>query len=111
MLPIRPVLLCAGALLAAVATANAQPQICINGHPAPRRPDVTYGGLPTKPGYERDHIIPLCLGGPDARSNIQYQPWPDARLKDERERQACEAFCRGDISFEDASALFHREWP
>jgi hypothetical protein len=108
---IRTVSLCAGALLAAVATANAQTQLCINGHLASQRPDVTYGGLPPKPGYELNHIIPLCLGGPDARINIQYQPHPEARLKDVRERHVCEAVCRGDISLDNAMALFHREWP
>jgi len=40
-------------------------------------------------------IVPLCLGGPDVRANLQYQPWPEARAKDEREREACEAYCRG----------------
>jgi hypothetical protein len=33
-------------------------QLCVNGHPAPRPSDVTYGGLPPHPGYERDHHRP-----------------------------------------------------
>jgi hypothetical protein len=96
--------------------------LCINGHPAPRQP-TTYAGLPTADigdqahpwctatGCERDHIIPRCLGGPDTRDNIQYQPWPEAHQKDARERQACEAFCRGDITPDQARSQFHREWP
>lgn len=32
----------------------------------------TYGGLPAKPGYQRQHIKPLSLGGRDVPSNIEY---------------------------------------
>ena len=31
-----------------------------------------YGGLPAKPGYQRQHIKPLSLGGRDVPSNIEY---------------------------------------
>jgi hypothetical protein len=84
--------------------------LCIGGHPAPRSHSVTYGGLHTRPGYERDHIIPLCLGGTDTRDNLQYQPTHEARAKDVRERHACEAYCRGDVSLDAARAQFHREY-
>jgi hypothetical protein len=42
-------------------------------------------------GYVRDHINPLCNGGPDAVSNMQWQMITDARAKDRWER----AICRG----------------
>lgn len=32
----------------------------------------TYGGMPAKPGYQRQHIKPLSLGGRDVPSNIEY---------------------------------------
>jgi len=31
-----------------------------------------YGGMPAKPGYQRQHIKPLSLGGRDVPSNIEY---------------------------------------
>ena len=85
--------------------------LCINGHPAPRSPDVTYAGLPPRHGYERDHIVPLCLAGSDTRDNLQYQPIDEARKKDSREWHACEQFCRGEITLDEARSQFHREWP
>ena len=77
---------------------------CANRLPA----DVTYGGLRPRYGFQRDHVIPLCLGGPDARENVQYQPWPEARAKDRLEWSVCEAFCRGEISLEAARAMFQK---
>jgi hypothetical protein len=59
--------------------------------------------------FELDHVVPLCLGGaPIDPANLQLQPWLEARAKDERERQACRAYCAGDLSLEEAQALFHR---
>jgi hypothetical protein len=47
---------------------------------------------------ELDHIIPLCLdGAPLDPANLQLQPWSDARKKDERERNACRLYCRGEV--------------
>ena len=95
-------------LLCVLGLLCAQP-LCVDGHPAHRSPDVTYAGLPPKHGYQRDHIIPLCLGGPDTRDNLQYQPIAEAKLKDAQERQACEAYCRGQISLDQARAQFQRD--
>lgn len=85
--------------------------LCVNGHPAPRDPNLTYAGLEPRHGYQRDHIIPPCLGGSDTRDNLQYQPLAEAHIKDHRERQACEAYCAGRITLDQARAQFKREYP
>ena len=41
------------------------------------------------PGYIIDHVNPLCAGGPDAASNMQWQTVGDARIKDRQERALC----------------------
>src|ERR1043166_4259418 len=43
----------------------------------------------SRPGYEHDHIVPLCLGGADSEANLQWQPLDEARQKDQLERFAC----------------------
>lgn len=85
-------------------------ELCLGGRPRKRSPDITYGGLPVCPTAERSHIVPLCLGGPDTRDNLEYQPWAQAHPDDERERQTCEAYCRGEITLDAARAQFHRTY-
>lgn len=41
------------------------------------------------PGWVIDHIDPLCNGGLDAVSNMQYQTIEDAKVKDRWERELC----------------------
>jgi hypothetical protein len=41
------------------------------------------------PGYIIDHIEPLCAGGADHRSNMQWQTVEDAKIKDRGEREMC----------------------
>ncbi|SRR5712691_10370232 len=41
------------------------------------------------PGYVVDHIKPLCAGGPDAPSNMQWQTVEQAKNKDRLERERC----------------------
>ena len=41
------------------------------------------------PGYIVDHIDPLCAGGADSPSNMQWQTVADAKLKDRIERRMC----------------------
>ena len=42
-----------------------------------------------RPGYVIDHVVPLCAGGADAPSNMQWQTVEAARIKDRQERAEC----------------------
>jgi len=42
-----------------------------------------------RPGYVVDHIVPLCAGGADAPSNMQWQTVEGAKVKDRQERATC----------------------
>lgn len=46
------------------------------------------------PGYVIDHVRPLCAGGPDARSNMQWQARAESLVKDREERRECRALRR-----------------
>jgi hypothetical protein len=61
--------------------------------------------------YELDHYIPLCLGGPDTAENLRFQPWPQARLKDEDEAMLCREVCNGNLTVEEAVTALHSAWP
>jgi hypothetical protein len=37
------------------------------------------------PGYVRDHIVPLCKGGPDTVHNMHWQTTATAKAKDKSE--------------------------
>lgn len=43
----------------------------------------------TCPGYIIDHITPLCAGGADSPSNMQWQTVAEAKVKDRAERRQC----------------------
>jgi hypothetical protein len=45
-------------------------------------------------GYVIDHIKPLCAGGADAVSNLQWQTLVDAKAKDILEKRQCAALRR-----------------
>jgi hypothetical protein len=47
-------------------------------HPCPAT------GMPAGPcpGWVKDHVIPLCKGGPDSVGNMQWQMIEDAKAKD-----------------------------
>jgi hypothetical protein len=47
-------------------------------HPCPST-GKKYGACP---GYIKDHVRALCVGGPDAVSNLQWQTTADAKAKD-----------------------------
>ena len=40
-------------------------------------------------GYVVDHVKPLCAGGADAPSNMQWQEYQASLLKDAQERRLC----------------------
>lgn len=44
-----------------------------------------------RPGYVVDHRIPLCAGGPDTVSNLQWQEQKASYVKDLFERDLCRA--------------------
>ena len=41
------------------------------------------------PGYVIDHVKPLCAGGRDHPSNMQWQTREEAKIKDQEERRLC----------------------
>lgn len=41
------------------------------------------------PGYVVDHVKPLCAGGADAPSNMQWQTVEAGKAKDREERARC----------------------
>jgi len=99
--------------------ASAARPLCINGHPARRMADVTYGGLPPQRGVVRDHRCPLGLGCPDTADNVFYQSCDrfefehrhyvcvqgEAAHKDDVEWQTIQDMCAGRITAQAARQL------
>ena len=79
-------------------------RLCVNGHPRARVP-IEYP-LPARHGFERDHMIPRCLGGPNDAANVWYQPIDEARRKDVLERAMCDSYCAGKVSLPEAQQFF-----
>ena len=52
------------------------------------------------PGYVVDHLMPLCAGGEDNVSNMQWQEYRESLLKDAHERRLCRAMRRQAIQFD-----------
>lgn len=52
--------------------------------------------------YELDHIVPLCMGGSNDRSNLQLQTWDDAKRKDIDEVALCQMVRSGVLSCQEA---------
>jgi hypothetical protein len=80
----------AAALFALPATADTQRDLrqraeFVKQHPCPSTGKVRRAC----PGYVVDHIKPLCAGGPDRPSNMQWQTRMDAKIKDREERRLC----------------------
>jgi hypothetical protein len=103
-------LLCAALGLLATQSCSTS-SLCINGHPAPREHNLTYGGLLPRHGYERDHLIPLCLGGADLPGNVRHQQLIEAKAKNQEEKYLCEAYCAGRIPLGKARQTIIRDWP
>lgn len=62
----------------------------IRTHPCP----ATASSRGPCPGWVVDHIEPLCAGGADAPSNMQWQQLADAKAKDKDEVRKCAALKR-----------------
>jgi len=105
---VRGALVAAGGVAAAwLAWAGASEWGAYNSrcHPTPRMPVersqaikremMSKAGIPweARGGYELDHVVPLCLGGSNSRSNLQLQTMVDARRKDRMEAAACHRIC------------------
>ncbi len=129
---IRPLLaalsIAAFGCIAATAEDQLTDETVVGAMCRPHRPaHVAYGGLTPMPGYQRDHWIPLCLGGPDARDanenpmapprlgNVWYEPWPEWKEKDKADDRACRLICHaGPAAIEKAREDFRlgnwRKW-
>jgi hypothetical protein len=59
--------------------------------------------------YELDHILPLCMGGSNDRSNLQLQTWDEANRKDEDEWALCALVREHVLTCEEAQATM-RDW-
>ena len=62
---------------------------------------------------EYDHVVPCCFYKrcDNQPSNLQLQPWPEARVKDkEIEAPTCREFHAGKISEQEGLNRFHREY-
>lgn len=102
--------------LACSVAAEPLPSLCHNGWPVKRKPDCTvsnvpgcisYGGLPKRRGFARNHHLPLCLGGSDTADNIEYEPLREAHEQDIKvEWKACEDYCAGRITLDEARRQF-----
>ena len=63
-----------------------------------------YAGSASYPLCISDH--PARLGGSDEPGNVWLQPAEEARRKDQAEWQAIEAYCREEITLEQARSRF-----
>ena len=61
---------------------------------------------------EDDDRVPLCVGGDNANPRNHWpQPWDEARLKDQLEREICIRLCdRHTIGLDEAQAIFLGDW-
>lgn len=51
-------------------------------------PATGYARLPC-PGYQIDHVAPLCAAGPDHRSNMQWLAAADHKIKTREDVRVC----------------------
>jgi hypothetical protein len=67
--------------------------------------------LPFRTGFERDHVVPLYLGGSGALANMQYQPWDEVRAKDRLEAVVCHMVCdEHSMDLLAAQTAFRSDW-
>jgi hypothetical protein len=88
----------AGATNPAVTDATVGQTICVPGWTASIRPK-----LPTRAGYQHDHVIPLELGGaPTDGANLAYVPLARAKADDQVENLLHRLVCSHDMRLADA---------
>jgi hypothetical protein len=56
-------------------------------HPCPAN-DARAGSCP---GYVIEHVVPLCLGGPDVAYNLRWQTVDEAKMNEVRDTRRCPA--------------------
>lgn len=74
-----------------------------------RKVFAMYGMKMPKSGHwEIDHLVPRCLGGADAITNL----WPqrDPSEKDRIEFAACRSMCAGELGLDAAREQFRNDW-
>lgn len=64
----------------------------------------SYGSLPERSGYQRDHNIPYSLGGTSNSQNLRYVPNSEAKARDAFEQEMARQVNAGKISRYDAIA-------
>ncbi|MEW6562740.1 MAG: HNH endonuclease signature motif containing protein [Pseudomonadota bacterium] len=67
------------------ARSSAEVRAFKRGHPCP----ATHSIHGKCPGYVVDHVIPLCAGGADKPSNMQWQEKAASKVKDKEEWRTC----------------------
>jgi hypothetical protein len=61
--------------------------------------------------YKLDHVVPIALGGaPTDESNVELQPWPEARRKDKLESHLHRLVCCGKVELRDARRDIAEDW-
>jgi hypothetical protein len=64
---------------------------------------TNYAGLPSKPGFQRNDIVPVGLGGNNSdRNNVAYQPLAQAQAQDPIEKQAISDYQNGHLTLPQA---------
>jgi len=85
----------------AVTQATIDTTVCVPRWTASIRPS-----LPTRPGYQYDHVIPLGLGGaPSDGANLSYVPTDVARRQDVLETLLHRLVCAHKVTLADAQRL------
>ena len=85
-----PALLCLALLLPMAAEAriprSAAEVLAFKRHNPCPSTDLRRGACP---GYQVDHVQPLCSGGPDTRANMQWLSVADHRIKTRQDVRVC----------------------
>ena len=76
---------CAAQQAPATKRSNTTPRAFQQAHPCPS----THQAKGTCPGWQRDHIKPLCAGGPDTIDNMQWLTIEQHRTKTKTDLAAC----------------------